>query len=173
MVPTQSDNSQNAGRLGERNATNFAHHVCRTFQIIICTLFLLGYFTRESGIFDASVTNDIFHHVGCCFHEIKKELLVFLLLIFDLSTMTDMYEDPVTFEGKLKPYPHAERPEVSGIWDERLDSDGMALDTSKRTHPTLFFFWYPNNSAAVPMIPWLICEAMNSALGNVRWRTKR
>lgn len=28
--------------------------------------------------------------------------------------MTDMYDDPPVFEGKLEPFPHAERPSVGG-----------------------------------------------------------
>lgn len=41
-------------------------------------------------------------------------LFTHFTLLFDyLETMTDMYDEPPVFDGKLKPYPHAERPEVS------------------------------------------------------------
>ena len=65
--------------------------------------------------------------------------------------MTDMYNDPPKFEGKLTPYPHAERPEVSDSVVPTMGNDdvvGVLVLTHRRGVRLVV-----SHSAAVPMIP--------------------
>ena len=49
--------------------------------------------------------------------------------------MTDMYEDPVSFDGKLKPYPHAERPAVRTHEKSKSNPSLRRLSARPKHHP--------------------------------------
>lgn len=76
--------------------------------------------------------------------------------------MTDIYDDPPEFEGKLKPYPHAEKPEVSADDHSSFNVLGLTLFRLTDTHPLFCKITTPLffdlilalvDSAVVRMIP--------------------